>query len=360
MMPARIASTPAEEQIKEVVGSGPLKFAMDEWLPGERVVYLRNPDYIPREEIASGSTGGKRVHLDKVIWRYIPDPWEAAEALAAGKVEWWEQPPLDFIPKIEDNADLQTFLTDPLGAQGWLRPNCLHPPFNNQKARQALVHMMDQETYLAWAHGQSQFYRTCLSVFACGSPYATTIGAEPVREHDLAKARQLVRESGYDGHPIVVLHPTDISFINAAVIVTRQRLESIGFKVILKPMDWSTNLIARARKEPPDKGGWNLLHTWWQAADVMNPAIHFAVSGAGPSAWFGWPYIPQLDKLIIDWVRATDEPQRKQLAAEVQRVALTEATYVPWGEWVQPTAFRRNVRDILKFGAPLFWNVRIA
>jgi peptide/nickel transport system substrate-binding protein len=67
MMPARIASTPAEEQIKEVVGSGPFKFAMDEWLPGERAVYLRNSDYIPREEIASGSTGGKRVHLDKVL-----------------------------------------------------------------------------------------------------------------------------------------------------------------------------------------------------------------------------------------------------------------------------------------------------
>src|SRR5437763_3206103 len=30
MMPARIASTPAEEQIKEIVGSGPFKFARDE------------------------------------------------------------------------------------------------------------------------------------------------------------------------------------------------------------------------------------------------------------------------------------------------------------------------------------------
>ena len=360
MMPARIASTPAEEQIKEVVGSGPFKFAMDEWLPGERAVYLRNSDYIPREEIPSGSTGGKRVYLDKVIWRYMPDPWEAAEALATGTVDWWEQPPHDFIPKIEDNADLQTFVTDPLGTQGWLRPNCLYPPFNNAKARQALVHMMDQETYLAWAIGQSQYYRTCLSVFACGSPYATPVGAEPIGEHDLAKARQLVNESGYDGRPVVVLHPTDISFINAAVIVTRQRLEAIGFKVILKPMDWSTNLIIRARKEAPDKGGWNLLHTWWQAADVINPAVHFAVSGAGPSAWFGWPYIPQLDKLIIDWVRVTNELERKQLAAEVQKLALSEATYVPWGEWIQPTAFRRNVRDVLKFGAPLFWNVRFA
>jgi peptide/nickel transport system substrate-binding protein len=99
-------------------------------------------------------------------------------------------------------------------------------------------------------------------------------------EHDLTKASQLVKESGYDGRPIVVLHITDRPFLNAAAIVTRQRLEAIGFKVILKGMDWSTNLVVRARKEPPDRGGWNLLHTFWQASDVINPAVHFGVSGA--------------------------------------------------------------------------------
>src|SRR5271157_1646430 len=295
MMPARIASTPPEEQIKEVVGSGPFKFARDEWQPGEQVVYLRNPDYIPRDETPSGSTGGKKVYLDKVVWRYIPDPWDAADALAAGEVDWWEDPPLDFIPKIEQNPDLQTFFFDPLGTQGWLRPNFLHPPFNNKKARQALLHMMDQETYLAWAVGQSEYYRPCPSVFACGSPYATRIGAEPIIEHDLTKARQLVEESGYDGRPVVVLQTTDRPILNAAAVVTRQRLESIGFKVILKGLDWSTYLVVRARNEPPDKGGWNLLHTNFQAADVTNPAVHFALSGAGPRAWYGWPDVPQLE-----------------------------------------------------------------
>jgi peptide/nickel transport system substrate-binding protein len=359
MMPARIASTPPEQQIKEIIGSGPFKFARDEWQPGEQVVYVRNPDYVPRDETPSGSTGGKRVYLDKVIWRYIPDPWDAADALAAGEVDWWEDPPLDFIPKIEQNPDLQTFLFDPLGTQGWLRPNCLHPPFNNKKARQALLHMMDQETYLAWAVGQSEYYRACPSVFACGSPYATRIGAEPIIEHDLTKARQLVEESGYDGRPIVVLQITDRPVMNAAAVVTRQRLESIGFKVILKAMDWSTYLVVRARTEPPDKGGWNLLHTWWQAADVIDPAVHFGVSGAGARAWYGWPDIPQLEKLSIDWVRATDQTKRKQLANEIQKVALSEVTYVPWGEWMQPTAFRKSVQDVLKFSAPIFWNVRV-
>jgi peptide/nickel transport system substrate-binding protein len=359
MMPARIAVTPPEEQIKEIVGSGPFKFARDEWRPGEQVVYLRNPDYIPRDEAPSGSTGGKKVYLDQVIWRYIPDPMDAADALAKGEVHWWEDPPLDFIPKIEQNPDLQTFLFDPLGAQGWLRPNFLHPPFNNKKARQALLHMMDQETYLAWAVGQPEYYRVCPSVFACGGPYATRIGAEPIIEHDLARARQLVKESGYDGQPIVVLHVTDRPLLNPAAIVTQRRLESIGFKVILKPTEWSTNLIIRARKEPPDKGGWNLLHTWWQGSEVIDPAVHFGVSGAGPRAWFGWPDIPQLEKLVTDWVRTTDQTKRKELAEEIQKVALSEVTYVPWGEWFQPTAFRKNIRDVLKFGVPLFWNVRI-
>jgi hypothetical protein len=39
---------------------------------------------------------------------------------------------------------------------------------------------------------------------------------------------------------------------------------------------------------------------------------------------------------------------------------LSEVTYVPWGEWFQPTAFRKNIRDVLKFDAPIFWNVKMA
>src|SRR5580704_17620049 len=161
MMPARIAATPPDEQIKEIIGSGPFKFARDEWQPGEQVVYVRNLDYLPRDEAPSGSTGGKKTYIDKVIWRYIPDSWEAAEDLATGEVDWWQEPPLDFIPKIEQNPDLRTFLVDPLWQQGWLRPNFLHPQFNNKKAREALLHSMDQEAFLYLSVGQAKYYRTC-------------------------------------------------------------------------------------------------------------------------------------------------------------------------------------------------------
>ena len=85
MMPARIAATPPDDQIKEVIGSGPFRFAKDEWIPGVQVEYIRNSDYIPRNEAPSGSTGGKKAYIDKVIWRYIADPWDAAEFLVTGE-----------------------------------------------------------------------------------------------------------------------------------------------------------------------------------------------------------------------------------------------------------------------------------
>src|SRR6266536_2083421 len=53
MMPARIAATSADEQIKEIVGSGPFKFVKDEWQPGNQVVYVKNADYVPRNEAPS-------------------------------------------------------------------------------------------------------------------------------------------------------------------------------------------------------------------------------------------------------------------------------------------------------------------
>jgi peptide/nickel transport system substrate-binding protein len=116
----------------------------------------------------------------------------------------------------------------------------------------------------------------------------------------------------------------------------------------------------RAKKDPPGQGGWNVLFTWWIASDVINPAVHHGISGAGASAWFGWPESGRMEELRLAWVRATDRARQRQLAEEIQKLAYDEVMYVPFGQWVSPTAFRKSVRGFLQFPAPLFWNVQTA
>ena len=58
MMPERIAKTDPNQQITDATGSGPFIFKKDEWVPGNKVVYVKNPNYLPRNEPADGLAGG--------------------------------------------------------------------------------------------------------------------------------------------------------------------------------------------------------------------------------------------------------------------------------------------------------------
>src|SRR5216684_7087317 len=53
MMPKRMAETPAGQQMKEPIGSGPIKFVAAEFQTGVKAVYEKNADYVPRKEPAS-------------------------------------------------------------------------------------------------------------------------------------------------------------------------------------------------------------------------------------------------------------------------------------------------------------------
>ena len=357
IMPARLAATDPNEQVKESIGSGPYRFVKDEWQPGNRVVYARNSDYAPRQEAPSGAAGAKRVLVDRVEWRYIPDPATAGAALEAGEVDYWENIPLDFAPRLERNANVVVFVTDPRGSQGCLRPNHLHPPFNNKKARQALLYMVDQKTYLDAVIGNAKYFRTCPSIFMCGgTPFESSVAAP---KPDLERARQLLKESGYDGRPVVVLDPTDSPYAHAPALVTADLLRQIGANIDLQAMDWSTMVARRANKSPVGQGGWNVFHTWATGLDVVTPAVNAWIGGAGEKAWFGWPTNEAMEKLRAEFTRQPDPVKQKQLTDQIQQLSYEEVPYVPWGQFVVPNAFRKNVQGVLQFGATLLWNISV-
>ena len=358
MMPERLATTDAFTQVTESVGSGPFVFVKDEWIPGSKVVYVRNPDYVPRPEPPSFAAGGKRVHVDRVEWLYIPDPATAQAALAAGEVDYYERPPVDLLPLMDRDPGLIVAVIDPLGTQGWLRPNHLHPPFNRKEARQALLWMVNQEDYLRVIVGDPQFWRTCGSYFMCGTSLETDAASEALVQQDLDKARQLMLDAGYAGETIVLMDPTDIPLLHGASLVTAQMLKKIGVNVQVQAMDWSTLTSRRVEKKAPAEGGWHLFHTWATGADVASPVNNIGLSGGCEAkAWFGWPCDERLEKLRDDWARAADAEQQKSIAEALQRVAYDTVPYVNYGQWFLPTVYSKSLQGVIVSPVPIFWNI---
>jgi len=357
MMPRRVAETDPNKQIDDYTGSGPFIFKKDEWKAGERVVYVRNPKYRPRAEPPSMMAGGKVVKVDRVEWIAIPDANSAVNALLAGEIDLLEAPPADLQPLLRADGNIALFGFNGLGGQGMMRFNHLHPPFDNVKARQAAMHAMAIEDLQRAQVGDPERYRVCNAPFICGAPYGKEYGDLLIKP-DLDKARALLKESGYDGTPIVMLHQTDLVSSNQFQPVAKQQLERAGFKVELQAMDWNTVVARRARKEPPSKGGWNIFFTTNPTVDVDNPGTSNFAAASCEKAWFGWPCDPEIEKLRAEFINETDPAKRKALGFAISDRVIEQGIYVPVGQARGFGAYRKDRLDgWLPAPVALVWNI---
>ena len=358
MMPKRVAETDAMKQIDDFTGSGPFIFKRDEWKPGDKAVYVKNTNYKPRAEPPSSLAGGKVVHFDRVEWRAIADQQQAANALLAGEIDMVEIPQHDLLPLLKGDKGVKLWNANPFGTQYTFRPNHLHKPLDNPKVRQALWYAFNQKDFLDATIGNPDYYKTCRSFYVCPTALETQAGMDGLLESNFARARELLKEAGYDGTPVVLLHSTDLAVLANLAPVAKSLMEKAGFKVDMQSMDWQT-LVARVQKKDlPTAGGWGAFITAWNAGDILDPVMNAFLNASCDKARAGWPCDPQLEALRDRYVRETDPAQQKSIAEAVQRRGIEITPYIPLGQWTSPIATRANITGVLSAPVPVFWNLR--
>jgi peptide/nickel transport system substrate-binding protein len=351
--PKRIAETPASKQIEDTIGSGPFIFKRDEWRPGEKIVYVRNPRYKPRPEPPSGTAGGKQVKVDRVEWVVIKDPQTQANALMAGDVDIIVEPPYALYPPLQRNPGIQMFEGNTLGHFFYLRFNHREPPFDNLQVRQAAVAAMKQSDFLQTQVGLPEMYRTCFSFYHCETPYASTEGMDSIATPDMNRARQLLKASGYAGTPVVVLQASDMSTLSKLPVTAAQLLRQAGFTVDLQSIDQNT---VSARRNQPQ--GWSIFVGYGSIWSSAIPTSMNLLSGACyPKAFYGWACDARLEALRDAFGYAGTEEDRKKLATQIQVRAMEIAAYVPLGEARTMLAARKNVTGFVKAPIMAFWNL---
>jgi peptide/nickel transport system substrate-binding protein len=362
MMRQKEAETDPFTQIKTVVGSGPFMFVPDEWAPGAKVVYKRNPNYQPRPEPADGYAGGKAPRVERVEWTVIPEPGTAAAALSTGEMDFWTNPAADNLPQLRTapNVVLQTL--DPLGWQLHVRFNSLAKPFDNAKMRQGVQMLIEtrQKDYLDATGFVGDLGKVCLAPFVCGSPNESQAGLDRFQKYDPAKIKALLKEGGYTGQRIVLMDPTDQAHLHMVAQVLNQHLKDIGVNVDLQSMDWSTLVSRRAKKDPPPApGGWHIFPTAWPSAAMMNPVVNAPLdTSCDGKNWFGWPCDEELAKLRLAYIAAKNDAARKKTLEAIQLRFLEAAPYAYAGQYFPPVAYRKDrMKGPVGLSYPVFWNI---
>ncbi len=349
IMPERLAATPADKRLTEMVGSGPFRYLAAERVPGARNVYAKFDRYVPREGVASFCAGPRVVNFGRVEWVTMPDPGTQIAALKNGEVDYVEQPLMDLVPSLQKTRGLTVEVVETKGLIGFLRFNQTFAPFDNPAIRRAVLQAVRQREFMEAVVGTGAPYDAQTGLFTPGTPLANDAGMGALDgKHDLATLRRAIVEAGYKGEKITYLEPTDVPRINAIAEVGADMMRKLGFTVDVIATDWGTTVQRSVSRQPADKGGWHMFAAFSGGWDMSNPGCHQLMRGNGERAYNGWPTMPTLEALRDEWLYAPDRSMDPARARQMQEQALQDVPYLPLGSYYQPVAYTSTLTNVPK------------
>ncbi|TIP43759.1 ABC transporter substrate-binding protein [Mesorhizobium sp.] len=363
IMREKDADRPATEQVTSNIGSGPFKFNEALAKPGASFVYDRNEQYLPRKEHADGFAGGKSVKVDRAIWQVITDQQTAIAALQAGEIDYFAWPPADLYPVIDSDPNLELQVQNRAGKVYYLRLNFLQPPFDNVKARQAMLHLIDQEAFLSIIAPDSRYAHPVTSIFGNSTPYSNDENTGWFKQGgDPEKAKQLFQEAGYAGEKVVILQPTDWPTGSNASQLLGAALRKIGFNVELAPMSFAELAVRRANKGSIENGGWSMFISNDSDLNFGDPISNATLRADGDGAFYGWPKNDEYEALRAKWADVESLEERKTLARKMQRVWWDFVGALMLGQVVSPIARRKALTGLIQLpvGYIPMWNMQKA
>ena len=290
---AVIVSRQAIDRLKsQPVGTGPFRFV--EWKRGDSVVMVRNPEYyvkgIP--------------YLEKVVFKFIPDPSAQLAALRAGDVDVlaYDLSP-ENAPMLEKDPRFKVLkghtTTDVIMAI-----NNSRKPFNDPRVRQAITLAIDRKAIIEGA------------VAGYGSPIGSHmdptnpyyIDLSGLYPYNLEKAKKLLAEAGYpNGFEAVLKLPEPYAYARRSGEIIADQLSKVGIKLTLEVIQWGQWIDRIFKNAEYD-------------LTVIGHAEPFDIEIYGRPNYYFRYHNPNFQELIKKAEEEMSEPARKKIYEEAQRM----------------------------------------
>jgi peptide/nickel transport system substrate-binding protein len=294
IIPASIATGDFESLATTPLGSGP--FLLKEYLPDQKVVLVRNPNYFLPDQ----------PYLDQIDILTFPDAAGAVAAVLAGEVELvLEVQPTDYA-RIE-SAKGVTGLRTPSGRFLDIVMDNSQPPFNDRRVREALSLSLDREAMVELV---AEGYGTPGNDSPVNASYQYYSDA-PLKAFDPERAKALLAEAGYpDGISLELVASVSPGYRASLAVVVREMAKAGGFNIEVQTIDHSSYLDQVWKKGKFYVGYYNMQPT---EGTIFN-LLFTSEASWNETKWNNTAF----DALVHEADRTTDNAVRADLYSKAQ------------------------------------------
>ncbi|SHJ99502.1 glutathione ABC transporter substrate-binding protein [Paramaledivibacter caminithermalis] len=286
------------------VGTGPFKFVS--WEAGDKITLERFDDYYKGP-----------ANVKTVVFRNITEGTNRTIGLETGELDIaYEIEPIDK-DRVANHEKLQ-LIEGPSLSMAYIGMNNQKEPFNNEKVRKAINYAINVDDIItAVLNGAGQKANSPIGprVFAHNDalkPY----------EYDPAKAKELLKEAGYENGFQTTIWTNDNPVRMQIAQIVQAQLKEIGIDVAIEPLEWGSYLERTAKGEhdmfilgwvtvtaDPDYGLYALYHS----------SQH---GGAGNRNFYT---NEEVDKLLEEGRTAIDPEKRTEAYKKAQEIIVNDA-----------------------------------
>jgi peptide/nickel transport system substrate-binding protein len=324
------------------VGTGFMKF--EEWVRGDHIELVRNEDYNWAPPIW-GHQGP--AYLDSIIIKMIPEEGTRMATLETGETNFIFAVPDSEFARLAGDPDYQVIMGFMPGLPNVVMINTSLTPTDDLAVRQALMHTLDREVIRKMVKfGIPGPTENPLSTYTFSYNYDN----EGMYPHDPDKARELLEGAGWtmgsdgfyekDGETLTLITGLVASQKDMLTVMQAQA-KAVGF-------DWQISEMSSATWIDSAKAGkFHAAAIGWVSSDpiILEQFYHSKNIDSG----FNWPRYndAHMDDILDQASASTDAAERGVLYAEVQKIAMEQATVYPVHDNVGISASAANVVGIV-------------
>ena len=236
-----------------MIGTGPYRLA--EWIPDKHVHLERFAQYTPGPGDPSGYAGRRLACVEHIYFLPVPEVSSRVAGLESGDYDYGQNLPAEAYTRLTGTKGLKTVILKPY-YEIVMHLNTQNGALREWKLRRAIQMGLNEDEIMLSAAGDKTLYRLDPSLFFKEQYWHSNIGANRYNEHDVAKAKALVKEGGYDGSPLRIITTSDFQFIYNAALAMESQLRQLGFTTKVQAYDYPT-MIDIFRKK---RGDWDISY----------------------------------------------------------------------------------------------------